>query len=50
LVRCIGIDRHGPIVRRVYIVANALTVVLMTLFIPCAYHHPIPWPGLAWLL
>ena len=20
----------------------------MTLFIPCAYHHPIPWPGLAW--
>ena len=29
-----GIDRHGPIVRRVYVVANALTVVMMTLFIP----------------
>ena len=29
-----GVDRHGPIVRRFYIVANAVVVVLMTLFIP----------------
>ena len=28
------VERHGPIVRRVYVVANAVTVIALTLFIP----------------